>query len=237
MSLSERALLLSLTVSQWFGQTTVDVDETKHSGLDPERDSIRHQVVPKDLLREIQQAARFLRREHARLTAPWDDNGLRFIASARLFDYRERVKQAQTNFDTAIDRCMPALEAAIDPAFSQYKQDLRARFGSKLSIYAVPDTGMPALNDIVDAEVRAAMREAITSDVNDRTRAAAKQVGSTLLNAFKRHAAARDRSDYIAMTKYADDIVLLGSTFHTLEPNIPLSSADLTPLETYLNGR
>lgn len=220
MSLSERALLLSLTISCWNGQVVVDVDDKVHSGLDPERDSIRHQVVPKAVLTGLQAHARALRATHVRLTAPWDDNGLRMLPSGELFTYREKIKERQAMYDRAVDEHMTLLSSMIEPQYAKYRDGLRERFGSRLSLYAVPDTGMPILADIVDREVRSALVEAVQADVNARTREAFQQTADAILRRLHMWASFKDRECDMAKRTY-EHISSLKTILDTLVPGLP----------------
>lgn len=230
MNLSERALLVSLTISCWNGQVTLDVDEQLHQGLDPERDSIRHQIVPKSELRELQAAARYIRAVHTRATAPWDDNGLRLLPSDRLWEYREQLKDAQQLYSEVAQDKLPILLNAIEPRYAKYKENLAERFGSRLSIYAVPDTSMPVLGSLVDEQIRDYATALITDDTGMRSRESALHIGQLLVQKYFALNKLQDRTTPTAQ-KLLDQARSLRTIFVTLRPDFETSNQTL---EVYL---
>jgi hypothetical protein len=230
MNLSDRALLVSLTISCWNGAVTLDVDEQLHQGLDPERDSIRHQVVPKHELRELQAGARYIRAVHTRATAPWDDNGLRLLPSDQLWDYRKKLKEAQKLYSEVTQDKLSELLGVIEPQYAKYKENLAERFGSRLSIYAVPDTNMPVLGNITDGVIRDYATALITDDTGTRTRESALHIGRLLLTKQQWLAGSKD-STTPAAQKILDQARSLRSIFDTLRPDFAESNQ---PLEVYL---
>jgi hypothetical protein len=220
MSLSDRTLLLSLTISCWSGQITLEEEAARAAGLDPKRDSIRHQIIPAEHLRTFQMHARKLRTYHNRKTAPWDDNGLRLIPSGQLLPYREGLKEQQAEYDAYVARHVPYLQTLIEPQYARFRDGLYKRFGSKLSIYAVPSSDMPVLKDIVDREVREALITSVQADVKTRTAEAIRQVAAPLMRGLKRRNTWQDSGTTYRVKEHEQHISLV-NIFRSLAPDAP----------------
>lgn len=167
MALSDRAILVHLTISIWQG--TVGRAPEDDNNLDPDRDRIIHSVVPKNMLEEINMYGRALRRRHYKQTAPWDDNGLRLVPSQLLLGYTNEMRECRAEFDRRVVDLIPRLEQAIEPKYAARFSDLPIRFGTQLTFYPVPDGDkMPLMVDTVDAAVRDSIVKSMTADTNSR---------------------------------------------------------------------
>lgn len=167
MSLSERAILTHLTISVWSGTVGRTANE---EGLDPERDRVIHSVVPPAMLKGVKEYAGALRRMHYRYSAPWDDNGLRLVPSQTLFEYSEKMREYRDTFDTLVDNLLPRLRDCIEDGYADRFSDLRARFGTRLTFYPVPDGDkLPLIVDTVTASVRSSIVESMNADSQVRT--------------------------------------------------------------------
>ena len=214
MSLSERAILSHLSISCWTGQVALNTREFDQ--LDPQRDSIRHQIVDDALLVPLRRHARKIRQAHYRLSAPWDDNGLRLVPSQHLMAYTDAVRGLRNEYEAMIDAASAELLASIEPAYQGRYTEVKSLFGSKLAFYNVPDeNNLPVLANTIQASVRDSIVATITADNAARTRGIEIQLLETLIEAIPEEESKRQLS-----SGRAAQVHLLWQTLNTLSPGL-----------------
>lgn len=113
MSLSERAILTTLSVSQWTARR-LDADETlavnrKH-GLNIEAARVNKNLLPtkNNELQTLQQVTGMIRKDFDKHTLPWSVDGMRILKSDAYMDFSQEVRIWQDAWETARNAFMSA---------------------------------------------------------------------------------------------------------------------------------
>lgn len=109
--LSERAMLVNLTVSVWLASrkdkiVSGEVKSEKHAAADAGSWTTR--FVPKVAFARINAARSQLITAHQSVTLPWMDGGIRILPSALFMQYTEAIRKAESKFNKAVDEFMAA---------------------------------------------------------------------------------------------------------------------------------
>lgn len=123
-TLSSRAMLCSLSISQWsaskYDRQASEEIAAQH-GAQPDVGRYNKLLIPKETLAEVRRLAGEARREHYFMTLPWDDNGYRVLPAAVYIEHTEKLHEYSRQFLAAVD-----LFAA---QFDQLVLESRARLG------------------------------------------------------------------------------------------------------------
>jgi hypothetical protein len=152
-SLSNRAMLVSLGVSQWTAKKHDKKASTEvHEAHNASSDSGRYlkSLIAADALQAVSSAATEARAEHYRLTLPWSDAGVRILPSANFEDYsatmaklREKFERAVSEFLGAYPDYVQAAKVSLNGLFNgaDYPEtrQLESKFEWKISILPFPD--------------------------------------------------------------------------------------------------
>jgi hypothetical protein len=188
MSISNSAVLVELNISLWTAAIT-DRNATKKVA-DDSNASADAGMFKKNLMagttkrKAIADYAAICRTWHNNNTMPWSDRGPRLLPTARLFDYKAKMNELQAKFEELVDDfCVeyPALVslapqylgALFDPADYPTPEEVRTKFGFRLVMSPVPesgdfriDTGMVELDELrreydlaFESRVKDAMRD------------------------------------------------------------------------------
>lgn len=185
--LSERAMLVRVTVSYWraskidqvVGEETAD---RKHADSDSVKSTTR--LVPKEALTQVTTARSQLMAVHERFTLPWLDGGIRILPAVLFDQYTGKVRQAKAAFDDAV--------AAFIQDYPRYVESAPQRLGDLLDTTPMPAIAeiigkfgvkqevlpMPSSNDFrvaMGADQAAQVKKRIEQSIADMT---AKAVGS-----------------------------------------------------------
>lgn len=184
MSLSERAMLITLSVSCWTGSrkddSVVEEINAKHNARDSGRFS--KYLVDKEELKPCSAHVAALRAQHYKLTLPWLDNGARLLPSRLFSEYDREIRAMSTQYDVLVDTFLQRYDTLLKPDArvrlgSLYNAEdypdvasLRSKFGVTTDIAPVP-SGSDFRVDVGDTE-RARIQGEITSRVERRERQA-----------------------------------------------------------------
>ena len=188
MSISSSAVLVELNISLWTAAIT-DKNATKKVASDSNA-SADVGMFKKNLTagttkrKAIADYAAICRTWHNNNTMPWADRGPRLLPTARLLDYKAKMNVMQAKMDELVDdfcsdyptlvQMAPHyLGALFDPADYPSPEEVRSKFGFRLVMSPVPesgdfriDTGMEELNDLrkeydlaFESRVKDAMRD------------------------------------------------------------------------------
>ena len=174
MSLSDKAMLITLSVSCWTGSRKDDsvVEEVnlRHGAKDAGRFS--KYLVDKRELEPCAAHARAIRALHYKLTLPWLDNGARLLPSKIFAEYDRELRAMTAQYDKLVDAFLQRYETLLKPDArirlgTLYNPDdypnaseLRNKFGVSTDIAPVP-SGSDFRVDIGDNE-RARIQREIT---------------------------------------------------------------------------
>ena len=185
MDISDRALLVNVTVRVWTGEKrdrviTREICEAKHA----EKDAVRaNKSLLGEAIKPVQAAERALRTAVNQRTLPWMDDGSRILKGTAFLAFTEGMAEPIRNFDTAVEQFIAAYpdikheaqyrlgDAYNDSDFpSQAK--LHDRFGVKLTYLPVPNAGdfRVQLAEEEIATIRRNTEEALRGTVNDAVR-------------------------------------------------------------------
>jgi hypothetical protein len=184
MSLSERAMLITLSVSCWTGSrkddSVVEEINAKHNARDSGRFS--KYLIDKEELKPCSAHAAALRQQHYKLTLPWLDNGARLLPSRLFSEYDREIRKMSAQYDALVDTFLQRYDTLLKPDArlrlgslynaEDYPEafDLRSKFGVTTDIAPVP-SGSDFRVDVGDAE-RSRIQNEIFSRVAERERTA-----------------------------------------------------------------
>lgn len=154
--LSERALILCLSISKWSGQVT-DADPLTAIGkkykADTSRDRYIKNLFSGDALAEINLHAGRARNHFYHKTLPWlDGGGGRLIPGEMFYDFLKVHKEHKLGFDTGVDEFARNYEDLVEQAkeskgdlfvSSQYpsSETIRQKFEITLTSLPFPEQG------------------------------------------------------------------------------------------------
>lgn len=177
MSISEKAMLVSLKISQWTARKydrkiTEEVNHT-HQAVDAGR--FNKLLIQKDRISPIQRAASNIRLFHYNNTLAWADEGDRLLPVANFFEYTQRINQLKNDFEAAVNTFVGDYHLIVDEAKRNlnglfnpmdYPAEIREKFAINFSFMPVPDS-----NDFrvsLSKEQLDAMRQSLNVEVSSR---------------------------------------------------------------------
>ena len=155
-NLNERAMLVSLNISQWTARKhdrKISLEVDLAHGTDNAGRFHKRLLTGeyKKMLKDVQQKVNAIRTYHYEHTLPWLDNGAR-ILTAKSFqkyhltmlkqveDFKDSVKGFADIYDSAIQQAQQDLNGMFNPKdYPATKQDLIARFGASVSYMPLPE--------------------------------------------------------------------------------------------------
>ena len=122
--LAKKALLVSLKISLW-GAKTQDNEATnevldKHQAAKDSGQFVK-QLLSKDTMGQIQSVNGLARTYHRLHTLPWLSNGSRILPLALYQEYATKMKELESNFDSAVD--------AFIQQYPRYVKEAAAKLG------------------------------------------------------------------------------------------------------------
>ena len=188
--LTERAMLVSLNISQWTARKhdreISDEVAREHGTRRPSDDVGRYNkiLVDKAALRPIQEVVTEARTHHDKVTLPWSDQGYRILTAAGYFDYTQAMSGFQSRFVAAVDafavEYRQHVAEARDRLNGMFNADdypdewaIRAKFEFTHQVMPLPDEGdfrVSSLGaDDVD-KIKADIRARIDAEVQEAVR-------------------------------------------------------------------
>jgi len=154
MSLHERAMLITLSVSCWTGARKDDAVvaeiDAKHNAVNSGRFS--KYLVDKNELEECAAYSRAIRAYHYKMTLPWMDNGARLLPAANFSDYSAELRKMRDEYTRLVIKFLDRYETVLKPAAQTRlgtlynpqdypgRADLHAKFGIETDIMPVPNS-------------------------------------------------------------------------------------------------
>jgi hypothetical protein len=177
--LSEKAMLVRLTVSVWTGRTkdkvvSQEVTTAKHASS--ESGAWWTYLVPREHLKAIGAADSNCRTVWRKRTLPWTDEGCRILPSKMYMDYTNEMRKAITQFDEAVHNFVENYPTILGSAkkrlgdLAQTKQfptvnEVKYKFGIRQTIYPMPDAADFRVN--LSEDDADAIRDQISTIMND----------------------------------------------------------------------
>lgn len=198
MTLSTKAMLITLSVSCWTGtrkdERVVEEVNARHGAKDSGRFS--KYLVAKDELQPLSSHASAIRAMHYRMTLPWLDNGARLLPARVFSDYSKELRQMKADYEALVNTFITRYDtflrpdAAIrlgslyDSADYPAGYELREKFNVTTDIAPVP-SGSDFRVDVGDsererirAEIDARFSERLKSAVDDAWKRVRETVGN-----------------------------------------------------------
>jgi hypothetical protein len=139
VSLTEKAMLVSLSISSWQGRK-LDKTATKKvqvdNGAADGTGRYHKNTVAKEALKDIAATIGAARTFHYANTLPWNDLGQRILPSANFLPYTEEMRKLKTNFENAV------MKFVAD--YPQHVQEARALLGTMYNSEDYPQQGQIA---------------------------------------------------------------------------------------------
>ena len=105
MSINEKALLVKLSVSQWYNRTIdrkVTDEIAQRYEVTEQEDKYVKTLLPRVAVRNIQRAISDLRTFHYTNTLPWQDDSVRILSSGNFFQYQQGIAARRATLDGAV---------------------------------------------------------------------------------------------------------------------------------------
>lgn len=105
MSINEKALLVKLSVSQWYNRAVdrrVTDEIAQRYEVAEQEDKYVKTLLPRVAVRNIQRAISDLRTFHYANTLPWQDDSVRILSSGNFFQYQQGIATRRATLDGAV---------------------------------------------------------------------------------------------------------------------------------------
>lgn len=199
MQLSDKAMLVSLTVRQWTARRLDrKITDEVHKQHEADKNAGRYNKCLIDVedksFRAVQAVANESRTYLYESTLPWAQEGARILPSANYFDFIEKMGAIQTRFDQAVKefiKVYPALkEQAKRKLNGMYREadypqpaEIAYRYDFRYTVLPLPDSGDFRVK-LGDGEV-SAIRKQIEEQMNAATESAMRDLWNRLYEPVK----------------------------------------------------
>ncbi|EFO30111.1 conserved hypothetical protein [Roseibium sp. TrichSKD4] len=215
--LATRALIVSLTISQWTAhkfdrKVSQEVNETHKAASDASR--VNKSLLPKKALEEIQRKANAVRTEFNGRTLPWLDDGQRVLAAEHYVDHAAWFQKQKAEYEQLVADFLTAYPAHVDKARARLgdmfneadyptPHEIAKKFDMTMRTMTAPSTDdmrisiSDAQAQSIRAEVEKTIQEATNravSDVYRRVREVCERMVDRL-SAYKPAAKKGDRAE------------------------------------------
>lgn len=105
MSINEKALLVKLSVSQWYNRAIdrkVTDEIAQRYEVTEQEDKYVKTLLPRVAVRNIQRAISDLRTFHYANTLPWQDDSVRILSSGNFFQYQQGIAARRAKLDEVV---------------------------------------------------------------------------------------------------------------------------------------
>lgn len=187
VNLSERAMLVTLSRSQWGGEKTdrsVTRELTEAKGAEARSARVVKNLLPPEALRDVHKASGEARLTHYRYTLPWRDSGPRILRSATYGEYIAAMREAKeaclkaeeefyTQYDVFKGAGMMELGTMVNERDYPDLDTVRSMFSFDLDITPVP-TGDDFRVEGLDPMSKIGIQNDISHDTQATAEAAVK---------------------------------------------------------------
>lgn len=105
MSINEKALLVKLSISQWYNRTVdrkVTDEVAQRYEVTEQEDKYVKTLLPRVAVRNIQRAISDLRTFHYVNTLPWQDDSVRILSSGNFFPYQQGIAARRAKLEEVV---------------------------------------------------------------------------------------------------------------------------------------
>ena len=173
VKLSEKAMLVRLTISQWSARKfdkKVSDKVARDYGASQDAGRYSKVLIAEEAIKTIAQAANEARTFHYENTLPWRDDGARILPAAQFDRYSKTLREFRSKFDRAVSDFVPrysdyieAAKARLNGMFesSDYPpaHEIADRYAFDTAIDPIPDA--PDFRVCLQAEDFAAIQASI----------------------------------------------------------------------------
>jgi len=210
-TIASRAMLCSVNVRQWTARkidkkATREVTEANGASYDAAR--VNKLLVAKESLAEMVAIAGAARAAHLAMTLPWLDDGTRILPAmvfqrhtTTMRNYRERFEASVSAFCAAYPALVAdaprSLQGLYNPADYPSVDNIRARFGFRVSFSPLPDSNdfrVDMDSDVV-AQIRADMERERADVLGSTVTLTAERMRETLESMVTRLSGYRTREE------------------------------------------
>jgi hypothetical protein len=153
MSIRDKALLVSLSVSLWTNAVHdegVVSDIMKKTGTDNDVHRYKKVLVKPEALTQVRAARVALRQHWWSNTLPWGNGGVRILPSSKYQAFVERLRTLRIDYDKAVDKFCddyPKMKAEARRRLKELYDDknfpslsaIRSKFGCEVEFAPIPD--------------------------------------------------------------------------------------------------
>lgn len=119
MNLSEKAMLVNLSISQWTARKydrKVSSEVNAAHGAKDDAGRYNKSLIARESLKDIQRIVNQARIFHYEKTLPWFDEGARILPAAMFSEYSTAMRQLRGEFETVVRDFADAYPSLIDEA-------------------------------------------------------------------------------------------------------------------------
>jgi hypothetical protein len=188
MTLSTKAMLVSVNISQWTARkfdkaVTAEVSASKGAAADAGR--YNKALIGKDEIKPVQKAANAVRTFHVEQTLPWFDKGARILPAGNYIDYTQGMRPLKADFEKSVSTFLvnypdyfEAAKVRLNGMFDAFDyptpDEILKRFHCSIRVFNLPDHADFRVT-LADGEV-ASIRAQIERDVHGAFEAANKHL-------------------------------------------------------------
>lgn len=154
MALEERAMLVRLSISQWYNRAldrkvAEEVASRYEVSSTDAQDLYIKTLLPKVAMRNVNRAISEIRTFHYANTLPWQDDSVRIISSAAFFNYQQGMLERKMRLETEVSQLVDNYPSWLQHARETKKglfdeiqypsaEALRASFGVRVTFLPFP---------------------------------------------------------------------------------------------------
>lgn len=175
MNISDKAMLVSLSVKQWTARKYDKkiTEEVNHTHQSSDAGRFNKLLIEKKRLSAIQSASNAIRIFHYNNTLPWADEGYRLLPVSNFFDYTQKMNELKDAFEREANNFVSDYHLIVNEARARlnllfnpldYPASVSDKFAVKFNFMPFPDA-----NDFrikVSEEHLSSMREEMSNEVN-----------------------------------------------------------------------
>ena len=187
MNITEKAMLVKLSISQWTARR-FDAKATNHVlqdyGASNDSGRFNKLLVDLDAVKMYQKAANEARTFHYSNTLPWGDDDSRILPAKNYLPYTKKMRKFKESFEKSvnefielypglIERAEKNLNGLFNPADYPFADELGAKFNFSVAVIPVPVAGDFRVSlsddevDLIRADIEARVKESISAAMKD----------------------------------------------------------------------
>lgn len=119
MSINEKAMLVKLSISQWYNRTVdrkVADEVAQRYEVTEQEDKYVKTLLPRVAVRNIQRAISDLRTFHYANTLPWQDDSVRILSSGNFFQYQQGIAARRAKLEEVVEEFVSNYPKWLDHA-------------------------------------------------------------------------------------------------------------------------